>query len=373
LSSPYRDELFERRFAAAFAAYTGTRHCVPTDHGSSALVIALESLRLDFADRVLVPALTWVASASAVLRAGLSPVLVDVDPETGCVAPGALEAEPGARALIAVHWACAMADVPALNRWGSTRGVTVIEDAAQAHGARWNGRQAGSLGRLGCFSMQHAKVLTGGEGGAVVTDDDELAPVLEELRADSRRYRTRPAPGELELAETASMMGANFCMDEFSAALLCAQLELLDQQHEVRNRNYARLAEFLDDVPGVRLLRRRPEQDRLSLYEVPLVFDDLPVQDGNRWLARALAAELHTRVYPPRVPLSRSELLCPGTKPSIAPLAGRFEAEHRGRTYPAAERLARSAVLFHHSTFLGDEDDMADIADAVTKVTRAIR
>ncbi|ANS70534.1 DegT/DnrJ/EryC1/StrS aminotransferase [Streptomyces lincolnensis] len=373
ISSPYRGELAERRFAAMFAEYTGTRYCVPTDHGSSALVIALESLGLEHGERVLVPALTWTASATAVLRAGLVPVLVDVDPWTGCVGPDAVDPTVDARALLVVHWACGMADVPALSSVTDPLGMSVIEDAAQAHGARWQGRAAGSLGRLGCFSMQQGKVLTCGEGGAVVTNDDALAPVLEELRADSRRYRPTPREGALELVDTASTMGSNYCLGEFASALLCSQLRLLDRQHAVRNNNYQRLAAALSGVSGVRLLRHRPEQDRLSLYEIPIVFDPLPGDMGNAWVADALSAELGVHVYTPRVPLSRSPLLRPWTKPTVTPLADRFVAVHRGRTYPGAEYLSSHSILLHHSAFLGGERDMDDIAAAVEKVADRIR
>lgn len=368
ISSPRRGELAERRFASLFAAYAGVRHCVPTDHGSNALVIALESLGLSYGDSVLVPALTWVATASAVLRAGLVPVLSDVDPTTGCLTPATLDAAGSAGAVIVVHWACTMADVPELQRFAGSLGMTVIEDAAQAHGARWRGRPAGSLGRLGCFSMQHSKVLTCGEGGAVVTDDDSLAGRLEELRADSRRYRPTARPGELDLVESASVMGANFCLDEFGAALLCEQLPLLDVQHEIRNANYERLSRLLANVPGVSLLRRSPKQDRLSLYEVPLIFDPLPVGVDNTWLAIALTSELGFRAYPPRVPLDRSPLLRPSTKPGLRPLAIQFAERHRGRQFPGAEWLSAHSILLHHSAFLGPASDMQDIADAVVKV-----
>lgn len=367
ISSPYRGELQERRFAEAFAAYTGTRHCVPTDHGSSALVIALESLGLDYGDPVLVPALTWTASASAVFRAGLVPVLADVAPATGCMDAAAVAAEDDIAAVIVVHWACTMADVPAITK--AANGVHVIEDAAQAHGARWAGRSAGSLGTMGCFSMQHSKVLTCGEGGAVVTDDAVRAGLLEELRADSRRYRDGLVEGELPLVESATTLGANFCLDEFGAALLVEQLSILDEQHRVRNRNYALLERLLEDVPGVRLPQRHPLQDRLSLYEVPLVFE--PLGDvGNAWVAAALTAELGVRAYTPRAPLGRSRLLEPWRKSTLAPLAERFAKRHADRSFPGAEHLAAHAVLLHHSAFLGDEEDMADLAAAAAKVAR---
>ena len=370
LTSPCSDTvLFERRFAEMFARYTRTRHCVPVDHGSSALVIALEALGLDFGDRVLVPTLTWTASATAALRAGLVPVLLDVDPDTGCVGPAQLDLGTGARAVVAVHWSCAMADVPAIAAAVAPRSMAVVEDCAQAHGAEWLGRPAGSQGRLGCFSMQQGKVLTGGEGGAVVTDDDALAHILEELRADSRRYRPdRGRPGESELIESASTMGANFCMSEFHAALLCAQLGVLDHQHEVRAGNRALLARLLEPIDGVRLLPTPHQQTRTSIYELPFVFDVLPAEMTAAGVAAALTAELGRPFYLTDAPLHRTPLLRPWTKPTMAPLAAAFLECNLQRTYPNADHLFEHVVVTHHSALLGEERDMADIAAAIAKV-----
>jgi dTDP-4-amino-4,6-dideoxygalactose transaminase len=361
--------LFERRFAERFAAYTGSRYCVPVDHGSSALVVALEALGLEPGDRVLAPALTWTASATAALRAGLVPVLVDVDRVTGCLAADSIDTTVGARAVIAVHWSLAMADIPAITAVAEPLGMTVLEDCAQAHGAEWAGRRAGSLGRLGCFSMQQGKVLTSGEGGAVVTDDDALAPRLQELRADSRRYRPDAGlRGESELVETATTMGANFCLSEFHAALLCAQLEVLDEQHARRAANYAVLAEMLADVPGVRLLRPAAAQTRMSLYELPVLFDEMPGGMSNAEVAAALTAELGVSFYLTDIPLHHSRLLQPWTKSTLAPLAADFLAHHRGRRFPTSDFLYDHTVVTHHSTLLGDERDMADVAAALAKV-----
>jgi dTDP-4-amino-4,6-dideoxygalactose transaminase len=275
------------------------------------------------------------------------------------------------RAVIVVHWAASMVDVAAVRAWADPRGVPVIEDAAQAHGATWHGRRAGSLGRLGCFSMQHSKVLTCGEGGAVVTDDDELAGRLEELRADSRRYRADRRPGELELAETGSVLGANFCLGEFAAALLCAQLPLLDEQHASRDCSYRALAAGLAGVPGVRLPHRYPAQDGLSIYELPILFDRV-LGVNNTSIAAALTAELGVRVYTPRPPLHRSALLRPATKPALAPLSTAFERRHVGRAFPGAETVATEAVLLHHSALL-EPANMDDVVAAVAKVATAAR
>lgn len=372
ISGPEGSELFERRFAREFARYVGVDHCVPVDHGSSALVVALEALEFDHGDVVLVPALTWTACATAAMRAGLVPLLVDVDPVSGCVVPESLDTGVEARAVLAVHWACTMADVPALTAAAGARGMVVVEDAAQAHGAEWAGRPAGSLGKLGCFSFQNGKPLTGGEGGAVVTGDDALVPRLEELRADSRRYRRGPTPpGDLDLEETASVQGANYCMSEFNAALLCAQLAVLDQEHERRTRNWKALERLLDGVEGVRLIGPAESQTKMSMYEATIVFDALPDGMNNTDVAHALSVELGRRFYVTDTPLHRSPLLRPWTKPALAPLAKRFSSLHEGRAYPNTDYLADHGVQTHHSAFLGEERDVVDIADAVVKVTTA--
>jgi L-glutamine:2-deoxy-scyllo-inosose/3-amino-2,3-dideoxy-scyllo-inosose aminotransferase len=205
----------------------------------------------------------------------------------------------------------------------------------------------------------------------VVTDDDDLVGRLEELRADSRRSRAAARPGELDLAETASILGANLSISEFGAALLCAQLQILDRQHDRRNANYHALTRLLAGIPGVRLLQQSPAQDRLSLYEVPILFDDLPPGADNAWLAAALTEELKIRAYTPRPPLHRSRLLQPSTKSTLKPLSRLFHEHNDNRVFPGAEWLAGHAVLLHHSAFLGPPEDMRDIANAVAKVAAA--
>jgi L-glutamine:2-deoxy-scyllo-inosose/3-amino-2,3-dideoxy-scyllo-inosose aminotransferase len=217
--------------------------------------------------------------------------------------------------------------------------------------------------------MQHGKVLTCGEGGAVVTNDDALAPVLQELRADSRRYREdRGRPGEQDLVETASTMGANFCMSEFHAAVLCAQLEVLDRQHEVRNRNYAALARLVEGIPGVRLVRPPDAQTRVSIFELPIVFETLPAGMDATEVAAVLTAELGAQFYRTDAPLHRTPLLQPWTKATLAPLAEAFLECREGRAFIRSDYLYEHSVVTHHSTLLGEVADMADVANAIAKV-----
>jgi L-glutamine:2-deoxy-scyllo-inosose/3-amino-2,3-dideoxy-scyllo-inosose aminotransferase len=222
--------------------------------------------------------------------------------------------------------------------------------------------------------MQNSKVLSAGEGGAVVTDDDRIAARLEELRADSRSYRTgAPLPGVSELHESCETHGVNFALNEFSAAVLCAQLAGLDEQQRIRNTNYATLLDLLKDIEGVRPLRHRPEQTEISIYEAAFIVDPLPHGRTNAEVAVAMSAELGVNWHAPTAPLNRSRMLRPWTKPTLGPLAERFTTRHRDRAYPSAEYIARSAVMTHHSTFLGPAEDMTDIAAAFTKVLRGLR
>ena len=363
-------ELWERRFAAKFAKYVGSKYCVPVDHGSSALLVALDALGYDYGDRVAVPALTWTASATAVFRAGLVPVLVDVSRETGCIDAETLGAVDVPQAVIAVHWASCMADVPALLEALAGSGAAVIEDCAQAHGAKWGTRSAGSLGTMGCFSMQNYKILTAGEGGAVVTDREDLVDRLEELRADSRKYDSSITtdPLKLELVESASMMGSNFCMTEFSAALLYHQLDKLDMEHAIRNANLTLLAEMLAGSPGLRVLTGHTAQTQVSVYKATMIFE---TDVDNREVARALTSELNLTVAPVENPLDRNRLLQPWTRPSLRALTKDFVKINADREFSNSEYLATHAVQFHHSALLGDAGDVADIAEAIGKVRTA--
>lgn len=371
ISSRGRTELFERLFAEKFANYTGAKYCVPVDHGSSALVVALEALGLEYGTPVLVPALTWVASASAVFRAGLVPVLADVGKDYGCIGPEALDCGVAFGAMVAVHWASAMADIPAILQRMGLRQLPVVEDCAQAHGAVWGEKPAGTLGIAGCFSMQQAKVLSAGEGGAVITDDDRLADLIQQLRADSRRYRQGDTPfGKLELEETGHIFGANHCLSEFQSALLCEQLDLLDAQHKQRDRNWAILRGLIRGLPGIELLGMPKEQSRRCIYEMGVVVDPLPLGVDIELVADMLQAELNTPVSPPWTPMHRSELLCPHTKPSIRYLANHFSLLNDDRRFPNTDYLCEHLVLMHHSVLLGSDADMRDIANALEKVAK---
>ncbi|PWR21976.1 DegT/DnrJ/EryC1/StrS family aminotransferase [Zavarzinia compransoris] len=358
-------ESWNRRFCRRFADYIGVRFCHTVDHGSSALLAAFLALDLGPGDEVIVPGLTWVACASAVLRVGATPVLVDISPDTLCLDPAAVEAAitPRSRCILMVHLYSCMADVEAIGALAARHGLAVVEDCAQAHGATWAGRRAGSFGRIAAFSMQQGKVLTAGEGGAVLTDDPVLADRLERLGSDGRRVsRTPPRPGRPDLDEVGGLQGMNLCLSEFQAALLCDGLDRLEAQTETRTTRAAGLDRALGALPLLETLRPHAGNDRRAYYHYAIRL--APAVTGQVTAARvcdALGAELGTWVHGPYTPLSRHPLFAPGTLRALP-------AGLPAPALPVAEAEAGRTVLLHHALLLAGEDAMAAIAEAFAKV-----
>jgi len=208
-------------FAHEFAAYHGAKYGCCVANGTIALVVALQAAGIKFGDEVIVPAYTWDGTAAAVLFAGGIPVFADIDPETYCLnAESARHAiTPRTRAIIPVHLAMRFADMDALLRLAAEHKLVVIEDCAHVHGGEYKGRGAGSMGDLGAFSFQSSKIMTAGEGGIVVTSRLDAFELVQSIvncgRASATdQYKKR-------------VIGSNYRITEFQAAILLGQLEQL--------------------------------------------------------------------------------------------------------------------------------------------------
>jgi dTDP-4-amino-4,6-dideoxygalactose transaminase len=364
---------FERRFSTAFAAYVGTPYCVPTSNGTASLGIALEAAGVGAGDEVIVPGLSWVASASAVIGVNAVPVLCDVDRGHWCLDPVVVEAAitPRTRAITVVHLYSAVADLTALLAIAERHGIPLIEDCAQAHGAAYLGRRVGGHGAIGAFSMQQTKLLTCGEGGAAVCHDPALADRLEQLRADGRRYFAEPpASGQLELEEVGAMLGSNRCLSELHAAILLDQLTDLDEQNARRADRAARLDAQLVGL-GCRTQSTTVGTTSRTYYQYafelpPRLLERIDVSEA----ALALTAELGFPVKRTYRPLDdhplytphRSRRCWPGLAERVAP---------RQFALPAAHAIHARAVTFGHEILLADAEAMDDIAAAVDKLIRA--
>ncbi len=228
-------------FEADFAAYCGTAHCVTTASGTDALHLAGRACGLGPGDDVLTVSHTMPATAFAMQLCGATPVLVDVDPITYTMDPqrAAEQVTPATRAIVPVHLYGQCADMDAIGRLAEERGLWVIEDAAQAHGATFRGRRAGALGHVGCFSFYPTKNLGGyGDGGAVVTDDPELAERVRLLRDHGRAADGRHVA-----------VAGNSRLDELQAAVLRVKLRHLDRWNFARRRLAAAYGEALRGLP----------------------------------------------------------------------------------------------------------------------------
>ncbi|MCP9211489.1 DegT/DnrJ/EryC1/StrS family aminotransferase [Streptomyces cucumeris] len=362
----------EQRFADEFAAYLGTSHCVPTASGTAALMTALEACGVGAGDEVIVPALSWAASASTVLGVNAVPIFVDVDPHTLCLNQAAAEAAitSATKAIVVVHLYSALADLDALQAIAGRHGLALIEDSAQAHGARYRGLKAGTFGDVGTFSMHHTKVLSSGEGGAAVTDNPNLARRIEHLHADGRvRSADFAGVGMPELVETGELMGSNRCLSEFQSALLSAQLTDLDRQNAIRRANAVLLDELLGEL-GLSPQRTSPHTTERTYFGYAAALpDDVLRTVPSDVIARAVTAELGLHVRPVYQPLYASPLYDPSSRPRFA-----ISPEHLkqigpgGYDLPVARQAAESFLTFHHSALLGDASDMRDIAEAFRRV-----
>jgi dTDP-3-amino-3,4,6-trideoxy-alpha-D-glucose transaminase len=232
-------ETFER----AFAAYCGAPHCIGVGNGLDALHLVLRALHIGPGDEVIVPANTFIATWLAVSLVGARPVPVEPDETTHTMSPQAVEdaVTVRTRAVIPVHLYGRPADMDALADIGRRRGLHVIEDAAQAHGARWRGRPAGSLGRAAAFSFYPGKNLGAfGDSGAIVTADDDLAAQLRRLRnyGSTKKYHH-------------DVQGVNSRLDPLQAALLAVKLTHLDDWNARRRQVATVYLDRLRDVPGL--------------------------------------------------------------------------------------------------------------------------
>lgn len=361
-------------FQDAFAGFIGARHVVAAANGTVTLEVALRALGIAAGDEVIVPALTWVATAAAPAYLNAVPVLVDVDPETLCLDPAAVEAAltPRTRALVPVHLGCAMADMDALMAIAARHDLVVLEDCAHAHGARWREQGAGAIGHAGSFSFQSSKLMTAGEGGAITTNTDEVAWRCQSLVNCGRK---EPPYDGFE----GPMFGWNHRLSELQAGLLRAQLERLPEQSARRARNVEHLLARLAEHPelGLRVQRRDPRITRPSAYEVVLLYQ----AEAFKGLARdRFVAALEAEGVPADgdfyVPIQdRVQEIFPLTARQYPEIRARYgealtpDAVHT----PAAARAAYTqTVWLHHGLFLGTSADVDDVVAAMLKIREGV-
>ncbi len=365
---------YEERFSNAFAKYNSGKFCIPTANGTSALICAMQAMGIGSGDEVIVPGLTWVACAIAVVKLNAIPVFVDVNESTLCLSPSRVEeAITGrTRAIMAVHLYSAICDLDNLLQISEKYNIPLIEDCAQAHGAIWRGQRVGTIGKIGTFSMQQGKILTSGEGGACITNDSDLAGKIYAIRTNGRsRLSVPPAAGYMELTETGNVFASNYCLSEIQCAILLARLNTLDYENNLRKNNKLIFETFLKEVEGLSLQKSSQGTEAGSMYHLPVKIDLSEFNHaGIETICKALSAELNTWIHQPYAPLNKNPLYDPsslkwyGDKKDLD--AGRFNL-------PVSLDAHNTHFLLHHSLFLGTTDDMEMIIEGIKKVKQHVK
>jgi 3-amino-5-hydroxybenzoate synthase len=345
-------------FEQKFADYHDTKFCLGVTNGTQAIELVLAALNIQAGDEVIVPAFTFISTFTAPMYGNATPVPVDVDKDTFCMLPEAFEKAitPKTKAVIPVHMAGHMCDMERISNIAKKHNIFVIEDAAHAHGASINGKKPGFYSDAATFSFQNGKIMTCGEGGAILTNSEELYQKLYLLHGvgrpiDDKVYRH-------------VVLGTNARMNEFQAAILLAQLERLEELNKKRHENFNYLNTLLEKIDGITPQKMNPDITVNTHYMYMFYYDS--TQFGN---------------------VSRNEFvenLCEEGIPAFIayPVVSNTEfyrnkdfrghitlSQNQEKYYlPNAEKIAAEVVWLPHYTLLGDQKDIEEISSAIIKI-----
>jgi 3-amino-5-hydroxybenzoate synthase len=353
------------QFESDFAKFHGAKHSIAVTNGTAALEVTMSALGIAPGDEVILPDFTFVATASAVLYAGALPVMVDVFPETYCIDVALAEAAITERtkAIIAVHMGGHPADLDALGALAKQKGLALIEDSAHAHATEWKGRRIGTHGTAGTFSFQSSKLMTAGEGGIIITNNEAFEKQARSVHDCGRM------PGEWFYSHFIN--GSNYRLSEWQGAMLGAQLTRLDEQTRRRHQNACLLDKLLSQIPGITPQSLDPRCTRNGHYAYIFHVNSKEFAGATtERLIEAMNAEgiPNQASYPPVHALDvfqngeyRKRLCGSQAKEPHAFLQAR---------YPHTQRAAFETIWIPQPVLLGDEEDMHEIAASWRKIQK---
>ena len=350
-------------FEQKFASYQQAQYGIACTNGTAALEISMAALNIGLGDEVIVPDFTFVASASAVLFAGAMPVMVDIDPKTYCIDPEKVEAAITARtkAIVAVHLGGHPADLDQLLSICEKHKLALIEDSAHAHGSEWKGKKVGSFGAAGTFSFQASKLMTAGEGGIILTNDENLSIRLRSVHDCGRM------PQSWFYAHYT--YGSNYRLSEWQGAVLLQQLKRLDKQIAVRTANAAFLDQELAKIEGIQPQTLDPRVTCNGHYCYIFHYDAQAFNGvSTETFIKALNAEgIPTQASYPSV--HQLDMFKNGE------YLKRLSPEHAKESFaflksdmPVTQDAATNTVWMVHRALLGNEQDTSEIVNAVQKI-----
>jgi dTDP-4-amino-4,6-dideoxygalactose transaminase len=351
------------QFEQAFAHFHGARYGVAVTNGTAALEVTMVALGVGPGDEVIVPDFTFVATASAVLFANALPVLVDVLPDTYCIDAKLAEAAITQRtkAIIAVHMGGHPADLDVLTDIAKRRGIALIEDSAHAHASEWRGKRIGTFGIAGTFSFQASKLITAGEGGMIIANDDAFERNARSVHDCGRM------PGEWFYSHF--LYGSNYRLSEWQGAVLMAQLGRLDEQTRKRHQNARVLDRELSKIPGItpQKLDQRCTRNAQYAYIFHVDKDEFASISSDRFIEAMTAEGIpHQASYPP---LHELDMFRNGEyRKCLSESVGREQHKFLKEHFPNTQRAAWETIWIPQPALLGDDEDIHEIVAAIEKI-----
>jgi len=349
------------RFQREWAQFNNSDFCALISNGTHGLQLALESLDIGVGDEVIVPGLTWQATASVVCDVNAVPVLVDIDPKTLCIDPDKVEQAitTRTRAIIPVHLYHRMADMDRLLEIAHDRNIYLIEDCAHSHGSIWGDKNVGIMGVFGSFSFQRSKLMNSGEGGALLMQDEQLYWKVVSQRSCGREYNNY------------RVHSGNYRITSFQAAILRGQLAAHYQNADTIDRMGKILDDAVAQAPGVEPLTRHEKNNRQCSYAFVFLYDPAAF-DGlhNSTFRAALSAELGQYFDTTYTPLSHSEVYYPHTKKRHQLNAEYVKAINpSGWDLPVADDVWQNRAVLAQWTIFGCLEQRAHLlTDAIVKI-----
>lgn len=349
-------------FTKRYAEYCQARYAVATSNGTISLELILRSLNIGRGDEVIIPSYTFVATASAVTFVGATPIFADIEPDTYNIDPKSVEEliTPNTKAIIAVHIGGRPCDMDELIKIGNKYGLPVIEDAAQAHGSEWKGTRVGAIGVAGGFSFQASKNLSCGEGGAVVTNNEDIYHTVWSIHHCGREYGN-------DSAYNHPILGTDARMSEWQAAVLNTQMDRLDGDTERRMANAKYLTKQLQELEFIETLCDDPRITRNSYHLYIFKYKKDRCKGLHRDLfIKALAAEgLGMAATGYSLPIYRMEFL---NSEAFRKATG-STISYKDIKRPVNDLAAyEEGAWFSHTALLGEREDMDAIVAAMIKV-----
>ena len=347
-------------FLTGFTELHGGGYPVAMVNGTVTMEVALRAADIGWGDEVIVPAYTFHATASAPMAAGAIPVIVDIDPQTYCIDPKAVEAAitPKTKAIIPVHIAAQLSNMDAIMDIASRHNLIVIEDCAQTHGSKWGDKGIGTIGHFGSFSMQSTKILTTGEGGILICKTEEMAQKASSIIDCGRPH---------DPAEEMYTMGVNYRMTELQSALGNVALQRFPAQFAEREAMVAILDEALSDVPGVRVLQKHLKHTARAVYCYVFAIEPDAFGVDNKVFCQALYAE-GIPCFPGYPPMNRYDLFQPQLSklpvPSAFPEYFKFDEMY----FPETERASVEGVWLGEHIFRVGVQGIDEVAQAIRKI-----